>query len=111
MQASYTDGLDPPFPAARVACAAAPHHGRRPAARRLALPVPRLVASLSLPAPPVRALRAVAHAHGLRRGRRRAAGGGCRALRALGGARAVIDAPIQARSAVGPAADELTRLA
>src|SRR4051812_28373913 len=105
------NGVDPPFPAAGAARPAPPGDGRGAAARRLALPSAGLVAPLPLPAPSRGGLRALAHAHRLRRRRRRASCGRRGALRALGGTRAVIDAPTAADSAVAPDADELTRLA
>jgi epoxyqueuosine reductase len=56
----------------------------------VALSQTRLVRASALPADPGEGVYALAHVHGVRRSRRRAAGGRHRQIRALGGARAVI---------------------
>src|SRR5688572_1074249 len=103
--------MDPPLPAAGAPGAAPPGHGRGAASRGVALSTPGLVAPRALPAAPLGDLRAVAHAHRVRRRSRRAAGGRRRAVRALGGAEAMISSPVIEPIVLAPDATELTRLA
>src|SRR5687768_10692717 len=79
--------------------------GREPAARgragarNLAIPPPELVSALAFSSHPPARLRAVAHAHRVRRPRRGSAGEGRRAIRAVGGEVSMI-APVTQASAL-----------
>ncbi|MBI1808671.1 MAG: tRNA epoxyqueuosine(34) reductase QueG [Gemmatimonadetes bacterium] len=89
----------PPHPHAHAALRRQPEPRRRPAPRRVALPLAPLVPPLPVPPAPRRGLRAVAHAHGVRRPPRRAAGRRHRPLRTLGAAHDVTTgaAPLEQR--------------
>src|SRR5688572_29405359 len=64
-------------------------------ARNLAISPSKMVSALALSAPPVARLRALAHAHRVRRSRRRPPAEGCRSLRTVGGAFTMIASATQ----------------